>query len=70
MDSIENIVDNDAAELELLKEKARQQAEAEAKNNPASIENDENEEELATSWASSRKFDNVVVDGYLTDSKK
>lgn len=57
MDSFENIVDNDAAELELLKEKARQQAAAEAKNIPASAENTEDEaEQLASSWASSRKY--------------
>ncbi|XP_075165244.1 aspartyl beta-hydroxylase isoform X1 [Haematobia irritans] len=53
MDSMENIVDNDAAELELLKEKARQQAAAESKNDiPASEENEEMEEQ-ASSWASS-----------------
>lgn len=55
-DSLENIVDNDAAELELLKEKARQQAAAESQQNAASAENDlEDEAENAPSWASSRK---------------
>ncbi|XP_037823163.1 aspartyl/asparaginyl beta-hydroxylase isoform X2 [Lucilia sericata] len=54
-DSLEKIVDNDASELELLKEKARQQAAAESsKQNAASAENDlEDEADNAPSWASS-----------------
>ncbi|KAM7346098.1 uncharacterized protein ACRADG_012093 isoform 2-T2 [Cochliomyia hominivorax] len=53
-DSLEKIVDNDAAELELLKEKARQQAAADSQQNAASAENDlEDEAENAPSWASS-----------------
>ncbi|KAM7346099.1 aspartyl/asparaginyl beta-hydroxylase-like isoform 3-T3 [Cochliomyia hominivorax] len=54
-DSLEKIVDNDAAELELLKEKARQQAAADSQQNAASAENDlEDEAENAPSWASSQ----------------
>ncbi|XP_023301830.2 aspartyl/asparaginyl beta-hydroxylase isoform X1 [Lucilia cuprina] len=55
-DSLEKIVDNDASELELLKEKARQQAAAESsKQNAASAENDlEDEADNAPSWASSK----------------
>lgn len=56
-DSLEKIVDNDAAELELLKEKARQQAAAESKQNGGSAENDmDDEADNAPSWASSRKY--------------
>uniref|UniRef100_A0A1B0BFL0 Aspartyl/asparaginy/proline hydroxylase domain-containing protein n=1 Tax=Glossina palpalis gambiensis TaxID=67801 RepID=A0A1B0BFL0_9MUSC len=43
-ESLENLVDNDAGEFELLQEKARQQAAAAAKNNPPSVEVNENAE--------------------------
>lgn len=54
-DSLEKVVDNDAAELELLKEKARQQAAAESKQNEVSEENVEDDADNAPSWGSSRK---------------
>ncbi|KAL9921579.1 aspartyl beta-hydroxylase isoform 1-T2 [Glossina fuscipes fuscipes] len=62
-ESLENLVDNDAGEFELLQEKARQQAAAAAKNNPPSVEVNENAENADSmddeisnqvpSWASS-----------------
>ncbi|XP_067630048.1 uncharacterized protein Asph isoform X2 [Eurosta solidaginis] len=54
-DSIENVVDNDAEELLLLQEKARQEAAEAAKNEPVSSQRDDFEEtvEAVPSWASS-----------------
>ncbi|XP_017476483.1 PREDICTED: uncharacterized protein LOC108366554 isoform X2 [Rhagoletis zephyria] len=53
--SIENVVDNDAEELLLLQEKARQQAAQAAKSEPASAEKVDKEDaaEAVPSWASS-----------------
>ncbi|XP_037940831.1 aspartyl/asparaginyl beta-hydroxylase isoform X6 [Teleopsis dalmanni] len=51
-ESLENVVDNDAEEMALLKEKARLQAEEAEKNAPPSAEDNE-EGGAASSWASS-----------------
>ncbi|XP_036331510.1 aspartyl/asparaginyl beta-hydroxylase isoform X4 [Rhagoletis pomonella] len=63
--SIENVVDNDAEELLLLQEKARQQAAQAAKSEPASAEKVDKEDaaEAVPSWASSQIKPKEAVGG-------